>query len=1021
MDSSPEWLFSPFRLNIANGYLQRNGETIALRPKTFALLCYLVEHHGQLIQKPQLLDAVWGHSHVTESVLEGCISELRRALGDHAKAPRFLETVPKRGYRFIAEVNTDTFQTPPPVELSGESLYPVRVGRDAFLEKLQSLWSQTQSGERRLVFLIGEAGVGKTTLIEMFLQSIASQKPAVLWGQCIEHFGAGEAFLPLLSALQQAGTDFLTLLRSCAPTWLVQMPALLEAAQRGVLQQEVLGATRERMLREGCELLEAASANSPLIVVLEDLHWSDYATLDLFAATGRRRGKSALLMIGSFRPGDVARPDHPLRLMHHELRMHRLCTELRLDGFSTQELTAYLTRRFPESQFPEVIASMLHRRTAGHPLFLANLLDDWLAEGKIAQTGPLWSVAGNPDLLEHGVPNDLRQMIEHRLARLDADDQRLLGVLSVAGIEASAALVAAILDQDPVMVEERCENLIRRGPLLEAAGVAEWPDGTVAGNYAFRHALYAEVLYQGLSVAYRISLHRRLGERLEIAYAEQVATIAPELARHFEESREYVKAIRYLETAAHQAANRFANQEALGYLDRALGLVARLPEAEQITQRFPLLQWSAAVRCSMYHMEEAVAVLLNLLELARAVSNKIWEVKVLVDLGRMYVLIHPKRCLEWVDEALEKSLDLPDEKEKVLVKGIHAHWHLTFDEWQDEYQQSCSEALSVAYSTSEPRIFIRHLIAYIVCEIFRSNYRAACVSAEEGIQYAKQAADGYLFMAVQTAQGLALLMSGEWQNLTELIATGLDAAKKNENPMQTRRFLILNGVLHLEAGDYDGSLRHCESAAATTVVGDSIITNFYHVYLAKAFLHQGKLSSALEHLQEIDRLRTDEDRPLDGFARLWHPWAYIEYALAVGDLRLAFEKSMQLLAVAMKRQERTFISITKQLLARIALQRADLEEAQVLIDEALAGIAKGDVALASWRVYECAAEIATQRGDANAAQQYSRQCNLELSHLADALSESNPLRNMIRANTSFLNQSELASGDRGGYQDTGQN
>ena len=137
--------------------------------------------------------------------------------------------------------------------------------------------------------MTGETGLGKTTLVETFLQELAGY--GVLWiglGQCIEHYGAGEAYLPVLEALgglckESGGQELITLLARQAPTWVVQMPWLVSDAELAALQRRVMGATQERMLREMAEALAVWTAERPLILVLEDLHWSDHATLDLIA------------------------------------------------------------------------------------------------------------------------------------------------------------------------------------------------------------------------------------------------------------------------------------------------------------------------------------------------------------------------------------------------------------------------------------------------------------------------------------------------------------------------------------------------------------------------------------------------------------------------------------------------------------------------------------------------------------------------------------------------------------------
>lgn len=352
----PEWNFGPYRLEPADARLTRGEKTLPLRPKAFAVLCHLVERSGRLVGKDELLNAVWPRGYVSDSVVEVCINQLRKALEDDSRSPRYIETVPKRGYRFIAEVAVrcaESDETATAVTSHAHTAPPDAerwAGRKGALARLHRLWAETLAGERRILFLTGEAGIGKTTLIEMLLRDLGREPapPPVLWGQCIDHFGTGEAFLPLLSALGSHAARCKSVLRSRAPTWLAQLPGAVTPEERAGLQQEVIGANRVRMLREGCELLEALSTRTPLVLVLEDLHWSDNATLELLSLLGRRRGRAALLVIGSYRAGDAALREHPVKQVQQELASHRLCAELALDTWRFEEVQDYLAKRFPE-------------------------------------------------------------------------------------------------------------------------------------------------------------------------------------------------------------------------------------------------------------------------------------------------------------------------------------------------------------------------------------------------------------------------------------------------------------------------------------------------------------------------------------------------------------------------------------------------------------------------------------------------------------------------------------------------
>src|SRR5262249_21551576 len=151
-------------------------------------------------------------------------------------------------------------------------------------------------------------------------------------GQCLEQYGTSEAYLPVLEAMgrlcRQHG-QFVDVLRAHAPMWLLQLPSLLSAAERELLNRQVSGATRERMLREIGGALETLTAGSPLVLILEDLHWSDYSTLDLISYLARRRN-AHLMLIGTYRTVELIVSGHPLKAVKQELLAKQQCEELPL-------------------------------------------------------------------------------------------------------------------------------------------------------------------------------------------------------------------------------------------------------------------------------------------------------------------------------------------------------------------------------------------------------------------------------------------------------------------------------------------------------------------------------------------------------------------------------------------------------------------------------------------------------------------------------------------------------------------
>jgi DNA-binding winged helix-turn-helix (wHTH) protein len=301
------------RIEPETGWAWRGEERLELPPKMFAVLRHLVEHPERLITKDELLTAGWGDTVVSEASLTSCIRDLRKALDDSSRSPRYIETVHRRGFRFIGPVAVPSARsrTRSPLPPS-PSPTATLVGRDADLARLHALYAVANGGERRLVFVTGEAGIGKTTLVDTFLAELgATDGVRVGRGQCVESYGATEPYLPLLEALGRMGRGpdgaaLVRILHQFAPTWLAQLPALLDDAQLETLHRRAQATTRERMLRELVEAIDALSAEAPLILALEDLHWSDAATVDVLAMLARRPDRARLLILGTYRSAEVA-------------------------------------------------------------------------------------------------------------------------------------------------------------------------------------------------------------------------------------------------------------------------------------------------------------------------------------------------------------------------------------------------------------------------------------------------------------------------------------------------------------------------------------------------------------------------------------------------------------------------------------------------------------------------------------------------------------------------------------------
>jgi len=257
------------------------------------------------------------------------------------------------------------------------------------------------------------------------------------------------------------------------------MPSLIDDALRARLVGQSLGATPERMLREMVETIAALAADTPLVLVLEDLHWSDLATLDLVSALARRRELAQLLLVGTYRPAEVIVQQHPLRALTLDLRLHAFGAELSLEFLSEDEVRTALAARFG-NDVAAAFAPLAYRWSDGNPLFLVAIGDHLLSSGLVERTSRGF-VVGRPvggATLE--IPASLRQMVEKRIESLPKAERAVLEAASVVGVEFSSIAVAAALalhydrGRDHVQavrhLRQAAENAAQRAAGREAVG-----------------------------------------------------------------------------------------------------------------------------------------------------------------------------------------------------------------------------------------------------------------------------------------------------------------------------------------------------------------------------------------------------------------------------------------------------------------------------------------------------------------------------------------------------------------------
>jgi predicted ATPase/DNA-binding winged helix-turn-helix (wHTH) protein len=508
-------------LDESRRHLKRAGQPVTLEPQAFDLLVYLVRQRDRVVPKDELLQVLWHGAVVSDAALSQCIMRARRAIGDADPARRVIQTFPRRGFRFVAAVQTHkspaagSNERPPadngrlPVDLHGGQF--AFGGRGTEIDALLAAWRQAVAGTRQVVLVAGEPGIGKTRLAVEFSHGVHAEAASVLFGRCDEEVGT--PFQPFVEALRQ-------FVDACPAE---QLPERLgrylgelvclrpELAQRvpGIAPTPVSDAetARYRLFEAVTEWFAAMCHTGPVLLVVDDLHWASRETALLLRHVVRSTQRARLLIIVTYRDTDLPR-HHPVLRVIDDIQSDATVQRLHLRGLEIDAVHAFLATAAAESNPADLtLARAVHARSEGNPLFAAELVRHLRASEMLCREG-------TGSLASLGVPGRVRSVIGRRLSRLSEAAQQALALASVVGREFPSAVLANVvgLGEDQLL------------PLLAEAIAARLVEETGPETYRFTHALVRDALYDELGATRRVRLHRQVRETIESGHRVQVET-----------------------------------------------------------------------------------------------------------------------------------------------------------------------------------------------------------------------------------------------------------------------------------------------------------------------------------------------------------------------------------------------------------------------------------------------------------------------------------------------------------------
>lgn len=868
-------------------------------------------------------------------------------------------------------------------------------GRAKELGKLEQLLQSAVQGSGKVVLLSGEPGMGKTALARAFVYQ-ARKKNAELMlarGACVEQYGTGEAYLPFLDALASLLQSLdrervIGVLRRHAPTWCLQFPAVFSSGAMDQIQREATGATKDRMLRELGDALTALTAETPVLLVLEDMHWTDPASVDMLRHLAERAHVQRLLLLVTARPEDIERNNPTLKKCYTEMHARGICEELSLQALGGQDIAAYLNAHFSPNEFPAELASVIHGKSEGHPLFATGAIQILAERGDIERTGGAWRLKQPVAQIELDVPVSVRAMIEKKVGLLSDTQRQALQYASIEGAVFTSTVLAALLEADELELEERLDVLGKVHQLIHAEGEEELPDGSIATIYRFTHALYQNFLYDQLLSKRRILLHRRAGETMERVYAGQHARVAGALATHFERGRDFSKAIAFLIQAGDTALSRYVNAEAVNYYSRALDLVDKLPEGGRAEQEIVLRRKRAVSLLALGQLKECLADYTAMRGASQAAANLEEECRALVGLTTVSYHLRDVDALDLYGQAAMALAERVGNQALIAEAGINWGSYLNVDgrlsEAQTFFERSVPLARSIGHKAALPAGLLYSGLSFF----WKSEYEAAERTQAEACQAAAEVRDGFHLSLALLHLGWTQINRGRISQAMNSMQEALALAKRNNNDVALSR--VPNGIgwVWREIGDLSkaiefdqGSVEVSRRTRAAEAESNGLINLVYDFLQAD---EPAKAAQALEGVQPLyERERWSRWR----FYGIRHCAAEAEYWLHQRKLDRAEEHARTLLANAEQNGVAKYIAVARRLLGEIAAVNGDATTSEEELTRSLEPFATHPMPLIEWRNHAALGRLLAARNRPGGAREAFQRAATLVRELAGNISD----------------------------------
>jgi len=842
------------------------------------------------------------------------------------------------------------------------------IDREKPLKLLHTCWRQVQSRQGQLVFVTGEPGVGKTSLVQQF--AVECEPPVLLIGRCQE---------PDSSPIYQPFTEALRTYFATVPPELLDEEARRHISHFSRLVPEVhqilpdlpkppmLEPKQEqlRLMSNLTQFIKQATVERPWLLILDDLHWADRSSLDLLRYLGHHLPTMALLIVATYRDDELER-GHALWQTLRDLNSFpnaRTITLGRLDHDGVEQVLANIWKQ----PAPVALTERIYEQTAGNPFYVEEIAKTLVDDGLIIAQAGQWHF---PDIEEVRLPRSVREAVWRRIHYLSPDTQSLLRQ-------------AAVLGQTFRFDDLREMSGLSEWEVLEHLDVALerqllWEEPTLGESLlCFSHVEVQYVLYDDMGPLRRRMLHRQAGEALERRALADLNPLAEELAHHFCKADEFDRALVYSIQAARQAQADYANETALVWYTNTLDMLNQLDPRESVSfqrLRLPVHKFLGEVLTLMGRYDEALNHYYSAQALVEAEAMTDGKNRSLADLCGSVATVYERRSeYDAAFKYLEAGLNyLGDDKfnneaARIFLVGARAFDHQgQLDQAIDWCQRSLvivSQIRSPEAQQTMAQVFNR---LSAIC-LFRGYFDVVIHFCQESIDIHREIGNVAGEVSPHTHLGVAYFLQGIWAKAEEAYATSLNIAKKVGDIDGYSRASNNLADLYFCRGEWIKAFHfYEENRAVWQQIGMAKDEAKSLSRMAQVHIYRQEWAEALECLARSQAIFTDVGAK-DYMPELDRRWG--EYWLGTGDLERALVQLHRAVDLAAQQGNPLQEGKSRRMLGEAYLQRSEPEQALAMLDRSLAILNDFNISYEAARTKTILSRAALALGDQKRARQ----------------------------------------------------